>query len=69
MGKHVTLVDSGTETAREVRNMLETKGLMRVAKHPPKHEFLVSDEPEHFRIVAKRFLGHDLPHVRRVDHV
>lgn len=69
MGKYVTLVDSGTETAREVKKLLEAEGLLRVSQHPPRHEFLVSDEPEHFRVVAKRFLGHDLPRVRRIDHV
>lgn len=69
MGKTVTLVDSAAETAREVRKLLEAQGLLRMSRRPPRHEFLVSDEPEHFRIVAKRFLGHDLPHVRRVDHV
>lgn len=69
MGRHVVLVDSATETAREVKDLLTKKSLLRKHPHPPKHTFLVSDEPEHFRIVAKRFLGHDLPQVRRVDHV
>ncbi len=69
MGKHVTLVDSATETAHEVQRLLQEEGLARQGRHAPKNEFLVSDEPEHFRLVAKRFLGHDLPHVRRVDHV
>ena len=69
MGRGVTLVDSATETAREVKALLESAGLGRRIKHPPKHEFLVSDEPEHFRIVAKRFLGHDLPKVKRCDNV
>jgi glutamate racemase len=69
MGKGVSLVDSATETAREVKKLLEAQGLLRASTRSPKHEFLVSDEPEHFRVVAKRFLGHDLPHVRRVDHV
>jgi len=69
MGKSVTLVDSATETAREVKVLLDREGIARVSQHPPRHEFLVSDEPEHFRLLAKRFLGHDLPHVRRVDHV
>ena len=69
MGPGVTLVDSAAETAREVKRMLEAEGLLRTSRKPPRHEFLVSDEPEHFRVIAKRFLGHDLPHVRRVDHV
>ncbi|MEI6438288.1 MAG: glutamate racemase [Candidatus Omnitrophota bacterium] len=69
MGKNVTLVDSATETAREVKALLEARGLSRQARRAPRHEFLVSDEPEHFRTLAKRFLGHDLTHVRRVDHV
>ncbi|MBF0122475.1 MAG: glutamate racemase [Candidatus Omnitrophica bacterium] len=66
MGRGVTLVDSAVETAHEVQNLLEKQKLMRQNQHPPKHQFLVSDEPEHFRVVAKRFLGHDLPHVQRV---
>lgn len=69
MGRGVTLVDSATETAREVKAVLGAAGLERRAQHPPKHDFLVSDEPEHFRIIAKRFLGHDLPRVRRCDNV
>ncbi|MFH0753869.1 MAG: glutamate racemase [Candidatus Omnitrophota bacterium] len=69
MGKSVSLVDSATETARGVKKLLEEQGLMRKNARSPRHEFLVSDEPQHFRVVAKRFLGHDLPHVRRVDHV
>jgi glutamate racemase len=66
MGPGVTLVDSAIETAREVRSLLESEDLLRQSQHPPKHEFLVSDEPEHFRTVAKRFLGHDLTQVKRV---
>lgn len=69
MGRGVTLVDSAAETAREIQALLESKGLFRRASRPPRHEFLVSDEPEHFRTLAKRFLGHDLASVRRVDHV
>jgi glutamate racemase len=68
MGKGVRLIDSAAETACEVKALLELKGLSRIAKHPPRHEFLVSDEPEHFRAAAKRFLGTDLARVRRVDH-
>lgn len=66
MGRGVTLVDSAVETAHEVHLLLEKRGLLRRNQHPPRHQFLVSDEPEHFRLVAKRFLGHDLPSVQRV---
>lgn len=66
MAKNVTLVDSAMETAREVKALLESKSLQRQNQRPPKHVFLVSDEPEHFRLVAKRFLGQDLTQVSRV---
>lgn len=69
MGAGVVLVDSAAETAKEVKLLLEKEGLARSVRRPAHHEFLVSDEPEHFRALAKRFLGHDLPHVRRVNHV
>lgn len=69
MGKQVVLVDSAMETARQLKELLIAKKLLRQQNRPLKNIFLVSDEPEHFRALAKRFLGHDLTQVRRVDYV
>jgi glutamate racemase len=67
MGPKVTLVDSATETARTVRELLTSQGLLNPgpALAAGKHRFFVSDVPEKFVAVAKRFLGPELPPVEQ----
>lgn len=67
MGKKVTLVDSAKEVAFEVKELLKDKGLSRRAKGKPQHSFFVSDQPQHFLKVARRFLGYDIKNVRKCD--
>lgn len=69
MGKNVVLVDSAQEVALEVKQLLEVTQKNRLAgkKSPP--VFLVSDEPNHFSQMAKRFLGFSIKNVQRCDHV
>ncbi|TBR21768.1 glutamate racemase [bacterium] len=55
-GKGVTLIDSGAETAREVRSRLGAAGLLR-ASGPGGAEFFVTDGPARFERLARRFLG------------
>ncbi|MGO1315798.1 MAG: glutamate racemase [Cellulomonadaceae bacterium] len=65
MGEEVTLVSSAEETAKDVYRTLASLGLERPADAPaPQHRFLATGEPEHFRRVARRFLG---PEVTRVE--
>ncbi|MFA6030972.1 MAG: glutamate racemase [Elusimicrobiota bacterium] len=61
-GSRVLLVDSGVETAREVRMWLRERGLMR--KGRGSEEFFVSDAPERFKRMARLFLGRKVPKVR-----
>ncbi|MEE9613980.1 MAG: glutamate racemase [Thermodesulfobacteriota bacterium] len=63
MGKGVTLIDSARATAAEVKRILQEKGLVRDADPafpaaPP--EFFVTDSPERFATVGKRFFGDGL---------
>lgn len=72
MGKHVTLVDSGRETARAAYAILTDEGLLcsHTSQSPaPKgdHKFFVSDVPEKFSNVATRFLGQVVDRIARVD--
>ncbi len=65
MGPRVTLIDSARETAAETRELLGRFGLLR--QHgTPRHRFFVTDEPERFRAVGRRFLGAPLARVKRV---
>jgi len=69
MGKGVRLIDSAEETAKEAKNLLEECGLKSAANKKAGSRFYVSDAPDKFRAVAKRFLGKDTQEVERVDDV
>lgn len=66
-GPSVRLIDSAEETARTV-----ARELARLKLDAPKggdvlHRYFVSDAPERFEKTGRRFLGQDIPGVRRVD--
>lgn len=65
LGSKVTLVDSAREVAGEVKALLQKEDLMRQNHRPARHLFLVSDEPEHFRKLARRFLQNEIHNVKR----
>ena len=67
-GGGVRLVDSAQETARVVAHVLSSKGL-RKGTDPgaPRRTFLVSDAPEAFARIGRRFLGYDIGEVGWVD--
>lgn len=65
-GPNVTLVDSAEATASVVEDTLRAMG--RLATDATlRREFLVTDAPEKFAAVGKRFLGHDVGPVAWVD--
>lgn len=59
LGPKVTLVDSAEETARQVKQLLANKRLLAQGKAQPvsAHKFYVSDVPEKFVAVGRKFLG------------
>jgi glutamate racemase len=68
MGRHVALVDSASETAREVSELLLSTGLKSKRRQLPfsSHEFYVSDLPGQFSALGRRFLGRPLRKVAQV---
>jgi glutamate racemase len=62
LGPGIVLVDSAKETAREVKTVLEAKGLMSGRKAVPfkDHRFYITDQADQFRKVSAKFLGRDL---------
>ncbi len=68
VGKKVVLIDSGKETAKEVKHILEKKHLVNNHKMTEKNHsiFYVSDFPHRFKEVSQRFLSKDLKHVHKV---
>jgi len=67
MGEKVTLIDSATATAREVRERLEKLDLLHDDNPEPEYKFYVSDVPDKFAPVAERFLGRRVDNIIRVD--
>jgi glutamate racemase len=67
IGDDVTLIDSATETAREVKELLARRNLLNGKEEKPQRKFYVSDVPEKFAPVAERFLGQHIDNVIRVD--
>jgi glutamate racemase len=60
MGPHVQLIDSAGEVALEARKTLEMVGRRPESRKRPRHHFLVSDRPQFFERLARRFLDDDI---------
>ena len=66
VGRSVRLVDSAKEVTEEVKGLLKKMRLERIKKSPPERIFLVSDQPQQFLKIARRFLGYDIKNVKKV---
>lgn len=68
VGKKIKLIDSGRETAKEVKKILDKKHLTNNHKMSEKNHsiFYVSDFPHKFKEVSQRFLSKELKHVHKV---
>jgi glutamate racemase len=67
MGDKVTLIDSAEETALEVKRILEENDSLNTSKTEPCYKFYVSDFPEKFIQISKRFLGEKIKEVKKID--
>jgi glutamate racemase len=56
MGIDITLIDSATETAKEVADMLGRLNLRRPAQGATERRYFVTDAPERFERIGKLFL-------------
>lgn len=66
LGRRVTLVDSAEETAREVRQILEGRdGIRRKGRGAA--SFFVTDVPDRFVRVGRRFLGERVESAVRIE--
>jgi len=68
VGNKVDLIDSGRETAKEVKRILERRGLLNYHVNPNKSQsiFYVSDLPHKFKEISQRFLSKKLERVHKV---
>jgi glutamate racemase len=66
MGPKVQLIDSASEVALEVERLLTKMNLRNKKKTKAKYSFLISDRPQEFKKIAKKFMGYELLGVRHV---
>ncbi|MCX7833911.1 MAG: glutamate racemase [Ignavibacteria bacterium] len=66
MGKNVILIDSGEETAKEVKSLLEKQNLLTNRKTKGTHKFYVTDFPSNFKDISERFLGKKIRKVEKI---
>ncbi len=65
MGDGVRLIDSASETAREVHELLRGKDALSTGSG--RKEFYVTDSPEKFREVGELFLGMPIENINKVQ--
>ncbi len=66
IGKKVKLINSASEVAQEIKEVLSKRGDLRESKSKGKSIYYVSDEVSRFVEIGQRFLGKKIRHVRRV---
>ncbi|MBN1634435.1 MAG: glutamate racemase [Ignavibacteria bacterium] len=65
IGKNIKLIDSGEETAKEVKIILEERNLLSKRKKKGNHRFFVTDFPNNFKSISERFLGKKINNVKK----
>jgi glutamate racemase len=68
LGKDVTLIDSAKQVAMEVKKILSSEGLMNKGAKG-RQKFYVSDNPEWFLQLARRFLGRPVTGVTKINTI
>jgi glutamate racemase len=63
MGKGVNVINTGKETAKDVKKTLEARGLLKDSGKGGA-EYFVTDSPDTFKEIGGRFLGEDTGRIR-----
>jgi glutamate racemase len=66
MGPDVVLVSAAEETAFDIKSILASSGLDRVAESPPEHRFLSSGDVVRFAATGRMLLGPELERAEAV---
>ncbi|MBI4683920.1 MAG: glutamate racemase [Nitrospirae bacterium] len=65
MGDDVSLIDSATETVKEIKKMLSVLKL-ESKSDKIQRQFYVTDSPERFLLIGERFLGQKIEHIEKI---
>ncbi|WP_102026850.1 glutamate racemase [Salirhabdus sp. Marseille-P4669] len=66
VGEHVTVISSGTETARDVSAILAYHDLLYKGQRMPEHKFLATGNIRLFHQIASFWFGYPLSHVKNI---
>lgn len=67
MGEAITLIDSATETVREISEALARYDMKGSTSSKPTRMFYVTDTAERFVRVGERFLGRKIEHIEKIN--
>lgn len=67
MGREISLIDTAEATARAVEGKLGEKNLLRKESRKAIYKFFVSDDPDKFLQLGKKFLGKNIEKAERVN--
>lgn len=67
IGENVQLIDSGVETARVVKKILEDNDLLNQSELKPDYKFYVSDLPQQFKKIGEMFLERSIESLIKID--
>lgn len=67
MGRGVVLADAAESVALETKELLVNQGLLRRSSRPAEHKFFVSDLPDKFKKLSRRFLKYPVDSVQKID--
>jgi len=63
LGPNVLLIDSSVEVAKNIKDVLIRNNIQNSLRKTVKHKFIISDKPQEFQKIARRFLGMKLDNV------
>ncbi len=67
MGQEISLIDTAEATAKAVEKKLGERNLLRKGSRKAVYKFFVSDDPEKFLQLGRRFLGKNMEKAERVN--
>jgi len=66
LGNKIKLIDSGHETAKEVKSILNKKNLTNNTNKKGTHKFFVTDFPNKFKEISETFLSKKISDVKKI---
>lgn len=67
MGPEVTLINPAADTARQVKQMLTEKDMLRENKDVGVYQYYLSDFSQSFKQIGSNFLNKNIEYAEKID--